>query len=100
MQHRVAPRVEGGIGMLPAIELYDDPALVTDEVDDVTEYRLLSPEFVPVELTIPEMVPDLGFHACLIAAQLPRDFGRISLTPHPSPLPSPRRGEGRGRDPR
>jgi hypothetical protein len=79
------------IGMLPAVELDDQPAIEAREVRKTASTRMLTTKLEPAQSPVPQVEPkpSLGFR--FPPSQLTRqsDVG----SPHPSPLPA-RRGEG------
>lgn len=88
------------IAMLAAIELYDQPNALAQEVDDIRTDWNLTPEFQATQTPIAQPKPELRFDRCRIASKLARAvavFGRLfdhwREHPHPNPLP-----QGRGNE--
>jgi hypothetical protein len=61
-----------GFGMLPTINLYDQPPFEANEVDDVMVDRLLSPESMTLELPAAKQAPQSAFRISHVFAELPR----------------------------
>jgi hypothetical protein len=58
--------------MLTAVEFYDQPALATDEVDDIRPDRLLTNELMSGELAVVEPVPKFSFNIRLCPTEISR----------------------------
>jgi hypothetical protein len=91
-QHRSALAVRNGsLPMLTTINLDDQFAIQSDEVDNEVRKRNLPLEFDAIELTHPKSRPKetLG-----LGGILTQSTGELFQTLSPLTLPSPQRGEG------
>jgi hypothetical protein len=57
--------------MLPAVDLDDQLLFKTQEIDNVSSYRHLSPELHPANGAVPRMVPETRLGAGWLVAHVP-----------------------------
>ena len=81
--------IRSALDVLSAVELDDEPPLDAREVREPRTDRMLTTEFVPMQLRSAQPMPETLFRVSGGPPQIPRELD----APHPGPLPA-MRGEG------
>lgn len=84
-----AVRVSLAFGMLPAIELDDDPQTSAGEVCDEIAYRKLPRELHSLKIAVAQMQPQLLFRFGRFLAQFAREAGQSLFRHRGKPIPNP-----------
>jgi hypothetical protein len=78
-QAAISYRVRSRRIVLSAIDLNNQTAFATDEIADVVCYRVLTHEFMSIDLPVTDTIPENSLCVCLIDAQPSCNLGGLPI---------------------